>query len=188
MHLRPGFAADLRREPPDAEQGRVHRSRQASTEAGLDPVHAQRHGAVAGDVPGPRRDARDLPRLRRDGLPDRAVRRRSRAPAALRPAHRRVDRGRSGARRDLARLALQRARGDDRRCGGGNRPGAERAVRRAGITGQAARVSPAAPADPVRHGDVARARVLLGHRELLADPRRPPAGRPSLLPARLLPR
>ena len=69
---------------------------------------------VAGHVPGPRRDARDLARLRRDRLPDRAVRRRGRAPAALRPGHRRADRGRPRARRDLARVALQRARGDDR--------------------------------------------------------------------------
>ena len=36
------------------------------------------------DLPGSRRDARDLPRLRRDRVPDRALRRRGRAPAALR--------------------------------------------------------------------------------------------------------
>ena len=183
-----GSPRDLRREPADAEQGRVHRSRRAAAEARLDPVHAQRHGAGARDVPRPRRDARDLPRLRRDGLPDRAVRRRGRAPAALRPAHRRDDRGRPRARRDLAGLALQRARGDDRGRGRRDRPRAERALRRARGAGQAARVPPPAPAHPVRHGDAARARVLLGDRELLADPRRPPARRPALLPARLLPR
>ena len=61
-------------------------------------------------------------------------------------------------------------------------------LRRARGAGQAARVPPPAPADPVRHGDAARAGVLLGDRELLADPRRPPARRPSVLPARLLPR
>ena len=53
-------------------------------------------------VPRPRRDARGLPGVRRDRLPGRAVRRRGRAPAALRPADRRGDRGRPRARRDLA--------------------------------------------------------------------------------------
>ena len=74
-----------------------------------------------GHVPGPRRDARDLAGLRRDRLPDRAVRRRGRAPAALRRRDRRDDRGRPRARRHLARLALQRARGDDRGRGGRDR-------------------------------------------------------------------
>jgi excinuclease UvrABC helicase subunit UvrB len=52
-----------------------------------------------------------------------------------------------------------------------------RALRRARGRGQAARVPPPAPAHPVRHGDAARGRLLLGHRELLADPRRPAARR-----------
>ena len=39
---------------------------------------------------------------------------------------------------------------------------------------QAARGPPAAPAHPVRHGDAARGGLLLGDRELLADPRRAP--------------
>ena len=39
--------------------------------------------------------------------------------------------------------------------------------------GQDARVPPPAPAHPVRHGDAARAGLLLGHRELLAHPGRP---------------
>ena len=60
--------------------------------------------------------------------------------------------------------------------------------RRARGRGQAARVPPPAPAHAVRHGDAARGRVLLGDRELLADPRRPPAGRAPVLPDRLLPR
>ena len=84
-----GSPADLRREPADAAQGRVHRPRRAAAQARLDPVHPQRHRARPRDVPGPRRDARDLPRLRRDGLPDRPVRRRGRAPPALRSADRR---------------------------------------------------------------------------------------------------
>ncbi len=41
---------------------------------------------------------------------------------------------------------------------------------------QAAGVTPAAPEDAVRHGDAARDGVLLGDRELLAHPRRAPAG------------
>ena len=169
-------------------QGRDDRPRRAAAQARLDPVHAQRHGAGARDVPGARRDARDLPRVRRDRVPDRAVRRRGRAPAALRPADRRADRGRPRARRDLAGVALQRARGHDRGRGGRDRARAERALRRARGRGQAARVPPPAPAHAVRHGDAARARVLLGDRELLADPRRPQARRPAVLPARLLPR
>ncbi len=188
VHLRPGIAGGLRREPPDARQGRDDRPRRAAPEARVDPVHAQRHGAGARDVPGPRRDARDLPGVRRDRVPDRDVRRRGRAPAALRPADRRGARGRPRARRDLARLALQRARGHDRGRGGRDRAGAERALRRARGRGQAARVPSPPPAHPVRHGDAARARVLLGDRELLADPRRPQARRAALLPARLLPR
>ena len=54
--------------------------------------------------------------------------------------------------------------------------------------GQAARVPSPAPAHAVRHGDAARDGLLLGDRELLADPRRPQAGRAALLPDRLLPR
>ena len=42
--------------------------------------------------------------------------------------------------------------------------------------GQAARVAPPAPAHAVRHGDAARDGLLQRHRELLAHPRRPPAG------------
>ena len=53
--------------------------------------------------------------------------------------------------------------------------------------GQAARVAPAAPAHAVRHGDAARGRLLLRHRELLAHPRRPPARLAAVLPDRLLP-
>ena len=46
---------------------------------------------------------------------------------------------------------------------------------RAGGRRQAARVPPPAPAHAVRHGDAARDGLLLGDRELLADPRRAPA-------------
>ena len=74
----------------------------------------QRHRPGPRNLPGTRRDARGVPGIRRDRLPDRAVRRRGRASAALRPGHRRGARGRARARRDLAGLALQRARGHDR--------------------------------------------------------------------------
>ncbi len=103
LHLRPGLARDLRREPADAEQGRVHRPRRAAAQARLDPVHAQRHSALARNVPRARRDARDLPGLRRDRVSDGAVRRRGRAPAALRSAHRRDPRRRPRARRRSGR-------------------------------------------------------------------------------------
>ena len=52
---------------------------------------------------------------------------------------------------------------------------------------QAARGAPAPAAHPLRHGDDARARLLPGDRELLADPRRPPAGQPAVHADRLLP-
>ena len=55
---------------------------------------------------------------------------------------------------------------------GRDRARAQRALRRARGRGQAARVAPPAPAHAVRHGDAARGRLLLRHRELLAHPRR----------------
>ena len=149
---------------------------------------AQRHRAGPRELPGPGRDARDLPRLRRDRVPDRPVRRRGRASAGVRPAHRRGAPGRHRARGHLAGFALQRPRGDDRGRGGGDRARAERALRRARGPGQAARVPSAAAAHPVRHGDAPRARVLQRDRELLADPGRARARFAALLPARLLPR
>ena len=71
--------------------------------------------------------------------------------------------------------------------GRGDRRGARRARRAARVRGQAARGPPPAPAHAVRHRDAARDRLLLGHRELLADPRRPRARRAAVLPDRLLP-
>ena len=65
---------------------------------------------------------------------------------------------------------------------------AERALRAARGRRQAARVSPAASAHPVRHGDAARDGLLLGDRELFTHPRWAQAGRAALLPDRLLPR
>ena len=185
--LRPRLAGDVRHEHAGAQEGRLPRPRQAPAQARLDPVHAQRHGARPRHVPGARRVARGLPGLRRDRVPRDVLRRRDRAPAALRPAHRRAHRRRPRARRDLAGDALQRQGGLDRGRGRGDRARAQRAHRRARGRGQAARVAPPAPAHAVRHGDAAGDGLLQRHRELLADPRRPHAGRPAVLPARLLP-
>ena len=54
--------------------------------------------------------------------------------------------------------------------------------------GQAAGGAPAAPAHRVRHGDAEGDGLQLGDRELLAHPRRPPAGQPAAHADRLLPR
>ena len=140
------------------------------------------------DVPGARRHARGLPRVRGDRVPGDAVRRRGRAAAALRPADGRAHQGRPGARRRLAGDALQRPGGPARGGGRRDRARAQRAHRGARGRGQAARVAPPAPAHAVRHGDAARGRLLLRHRELLADPRRAGAGLAAVLPDRLLPR
>ena len=167
-----GSPEQLRRPGRDAQEGRDGRSRRDAAQARGQPLHAQRHGPRPRQLPGARRDARGLPGLRRDRLPGRLLRRRDRAAPALRPAHRRGVR-RARARRHLAGHPLRhrppddRARGrrDPRRAGGAHQ-GARGA-------GQAARVPPAAPAHPVRHGDDARARLLQRDRELLAHPRRP---------------
>ena len=187
--LRPGLAGDLRHATcRSCKRGDERRPRRAAAQARLDPVHAQRHGAGPRHVPRARRDARGLPGLRRDRLPRDVLRRRGRAPAALRPADRRAHRGRPRARRDLAGDALQRQGGDDRERGRRDRARAQRALRRARGRGQAARDPPPAPAHAVRHGDAARDGLLQRHRELLAHPRRPHARRPAVLPHRLLPR
>ena len=129
-HLRPRLAGDLQRQLPGPGQGRRRRPRRAAAQARLPPVQPQRHGARARHVPRARGHAGGLPGLRGDGLPRAAVRRRGRAPAALRPADGRADRGRPRARRDLARHALQRQGGDDGARGGRDRPRAQRAQRR----------------------------------------------------------
>ena len=116
------------------------------------------------------------------------VRRRGRAPAALRPADRRGARGR------LEHVAIYPAthydvrEGDDRAGGRGHRRELERALQQLEGEGKLLESAPPAPAHPVRHGDDAGGRVLHGDRELLADPRRPRPRGPPVLPARLLPR
>ena len=126
--LRPRLAGDVQRQLPDPAQGRRRRPRRAAAQARLPPVQPQRHGARARHVPRARRHAGGLPGLRRDGVPRAAVRRRGRAPAALRPADGRADRRRPRARRDLAGDALQRQGRHDGARGRGDRPRAQRAA------------------------------------------------------------
>ena len=186
VHLRPGLARALRRPGGDAQEGRDGGPRRDPAQARGQPLHAQRHGARPRQLQGPRRDARGLPGLRGERLPRRFLRRRDRAAPALRPAHRRGDRG-DRARGDLAGHALRHRPPDDRARGGGDPRRAGGPLQGARRAGQAARVAPPAPAHPVRHGDDARARLLQRNRELLPHPGRALGGRPALLPARLLP-
>ena len=187
LHLRPRLAAEVQLPGHAADEGRDGRPRPDPAQARRQHVHAQRRHARPRLVPGEGRDARGLPGLRGVGLPRGLLRRRDRADPALRPAHRR---GLPGARarrrlaghplRDRPRDARGHDRADPRRARG--------PLQGARGAGQAARVASPAPAHAVRHGDAARARLLQRHRELLALPRRAPAGRAALLPARLLPR
>ena len=149
----------------------------------------QRNDAVLGrgSLPGARRGAGDHAVLRRDGLPDRPLRRRDRGGPALRPADRRGDR-RDRPRLGLAGVALRDQRRDGRARG-------RRDPRRTGIADrrtrerrQTAGGPPAAPAHLLRPRDDQRARLHLGDRELLADPRRPRTRHPAAHPDRLLPR
>ena len=113
-------------------------------------VRPQRHQPHPGHVPGQGRDARGVPRLRRDGVPDRALRRRGGVDPALRPADRRGPR-RDRPRRGLAGDALRDQGGDDRALGRRDQARAQRADRVLRGAGQAARGAPAAPAHRVRH-------------------------------------
>ena len=103
-----------------------------------------------------------------------------------RPAHRRAAGRAQGAQR-LPRLALRDA---GRQAEGGHRQhregdgGARRGAQR---QGHDPRGGAAAAAHHLRPRDDARARLLLGHRELLAPPRRPRGRVPAVDAARLLP-
>ena len=124
------------------------------------------------------------PVLRRARAAHRPVRRRDRRAGGHRPAHRQdaapprphldlpeVD------LRDVARQHQARRRDDQGRAG--------RAPRRPRARGQAARSAAAAPADDVRPRDDPRDRLLPRHRELLAAPDGPRAGRAAADAARL---
>ena len=186
LHLRPRLAREVRPADADAEARRHDRPRRRAAQARRHPVHAQRHGARPRQLPRARRDARGLPRLRRDRLPRRLLRRRDRERPRVRPAHRRAAQG-AALRRRLAGDPLRHRHQDDRARGRRDPRRARGAHQGAGGAGQAARVAPPAPAHPVRHGDAARARLLQRHRELLAHPRRPRPRRAPVLPDRLLP-
>ena len=106
---------------------------------------------------------------------------------ALRPADRRDPR-RDRPRLGLAGLPLRDQGRDGRARGRGDPRRTRTAHGRARGGGQAARGAPAAPAHRLRPRDDQGARLHLGDRELLADPRRPPAGQPAAHADRLLPR
>ena len=154
------------------KRGRAGRPGRAAAQTRLDPVHAQRHGALPRDLPGAGETLEVFPAyaesaFRATLFGDEVERLQQFDPltgeliaddlehAAIWPAtHYNVKEGRSSAAvaeigRELS-AALRGTRG----------------------RGQAARVPPAAPAHPVRHGDAEGGRLLLGDRELLADPRR----------------
>ena len=84
--------------------------------------------------------------------------------------------------------ALRDQGGDDRARHRRDPRRAREADREARGAGQGARGAPAASADPVRPRDAEGARLLQRDRELLADPRRPPAGLAPAHADRLLPR
>ena len=171
--LRHRLARPLQGEDAAAEDGRVDRPRRDAAPARLDAVHPQRPEPRARHLPGARRGARGASGLRRERLPRAAVRRRDRAHPALRPAHRR-DPPRARPRLGLAGDPLRDRRRHHRALAARDAARAERALQLARGARQGARGAPPAPAHRVRHGDAEGDGLLLGDRELLADPRRPP--------------
>ena len=187
LHLRPRLARGVPQQhapPPGGHRGRpARRAAQARRHA----LRAQRHEPRARQVPGAGRHHRGAPRLRGDGGPHRAVRRRDRAHPGGRPAHRRAGH-RARRARDLPGHPLRHrrrahARGDRAHRGGA--PGAARLVREGG---QAPRGAAPADAHPVRPRDDAGGRLLQRDRELLGAARRPRPRRGAEHAARLLPR
>ena len=178
LHLRPRLAGDLRDEHADPQARRGDRPRRAAAQARLDPVHAQRHGALARHLPGARRDARGLPRLRRDGLPrdacsatrSSACSTSTRSPASCsqttsstsRSGRRRTTTSRRGRSSPRSRRS---ARSSNERC-------AE--LESEGKQLESHRLRQRTQYDMEMLREVG---LLLGHRELLAHPRRPPPRR-----------
>ena len=146
-------------------------------------------GARPRHVPRARRDARGLPRLRGDRLPRDAVRRRGRAPAALRPAHRRAHRGRPRARRRSGprRTTTSRRARSSARSRRSARELNERCaeLEAEGKLLESHRLRQRTQYDMEMLREIG---LLQRHRELLAHPRRPRARLAAVLPARLLPR
>ena len=153
--------------------GRDDRPRRDAAQAGGHPVHAQRPGARPRHLPRPRarRSRSSRPTPRPPTAPSSSATR-SRPLQDFDPLTGEVlkDLEHVG---DLARHPLRDRPRDDRARGRRDPRRARGAHQGARGRGQAARVAPAAPAHPVRHGDAARARLLQRDRELLAHPRRP---------------
>ena len=123
-----------------------------------------------------RRRARDAARLLGDRVPRLVLRRRGRGDHALRPAHRR---GALAARHDhrLPGDAVRDLEADDRaRRQSRSEPSSRRRSRSSRREGTHARGAPDPAAHRVRPRDDAGARLLQRDRELLAHPRRAPAG------------
>ena len=141
-------------------------------------------------LPRARRDARGLPGLCGDRVPGRACSAmKSSACTPLRPAHRRGARGGSRARRDLARHPLHHVREgmiEDAvaEIGRELEPALYASSRR---RARCSRPTACASARSYDMEMLLRDGLLLGDRELLPHPRRPPARRAALLPDRLLP-
>ena len=186
LHLRPRRAGRLRRDGPPPPARRPVPARRRPPPPGRSAVPAQRPGAPAGPLPGPRRHPRDRARVGRPDRPGRVLRRRGRADHRGRPADRRAARRAQRPQRlpgDPLRDPGRQAQGGARRHRG--RDGAP--GRRDGGPGPGARGGPPAPADDVRPGDDARARLLLRRRELHPPPRPAGSGLAAVDPARLLP-
>ena len=110
LHLRHRLPQPLPQPDAAVQGGGDDRPRQGLAKAGPAPVRTQRLEPDPRRLPGPRRGDRDHAVLRRDRLPDLAVRRRDRGDPPLRPADRRDPR-RGPARIDLAGDALRHRRG-----------------------------------------------------------------------------
>ncbi len=187
VHLRDRLAGALPAADAALQGRRVGRPPRPLPQARRHAVHAQRDGAHPRHLPRQGGDARDLPRLRGVGLPGEPLRRRDRVDPPLRSADGR-DLRRDRPRRRLAREPLRDRGGHARARGARDQGRARRAPRLVSRAGQGARGSPADAADPVRPRDAQGARLHLGDRELLADPRRPAAGLAAAHADRLLPR
>ena len=186
LHLRPGRAGRLRRHGPQAAGRRPLPARRGAAPPRRSPVPAQRHGAHARAVPGPWRHARDRAGQLGDHRPGRVLRRRGGADHGAGPAHR----GAAGRAQGAVRVpghALRDAAGQARPRDGRDRGGDGAPGRADGGRGPGARGGAAPPADDVRPRDAARARLLLGRRELLAPPEPARARQPAVDAARLLP-
>ena len=187
VHLRPGRAGRLRRDRPQAADRRQVPARRRAAPPGRPPVPAQRPGPRPRPVPRPRRHAGAPAGLGGDRRPGRVLRRRGRAHHRDRSADRRAA-GRAQGDQRLSGHALR----DARRTSSRKRSSTSRPRWRSGSAqleaeGRALEARAAAPAHDVRPGDAARARLLLGRRELLAPPR-PARGRVAAVDAaRLLP-